>query len=458
MRFMKITIIVALGLVLACLVQKYRQLQYPLPPPDIDLNKYWGPGSGVGYKENVTITAFDISAQPEIIEDLKLQLNRPIHLHEPLEGVAFEYGFNSIYLQKIVKYWRDDYLPKWEERENHLKKFDHFQTEIQGIRNSFIHENPKNVKNKKVLPLLILHGWPGSVREFYDIIPMLTTPSEDNDYVFEVIAPSLPGYGWSQAASKKHMDNSQIAVILRHLMVRLGHEKFIIHGGDWGSIIGSNLAALFPQNTLAYHSNLCVNFSPLGVINGVISRLVPNFFYEKKHSKFFKTVREYVAFVLEEFGYFHLQATKPDTIGTVLSHNPIGLAAYILEKFSSVTNSEFKHLNDGGLTKHYTLDSLLDNIMIYYITNSITTSQRLYAENVSKSYLGKELERVTVKAPAGCAHFLHDIDHHTDYQLRSKFINLIHTAYYEDGGHFIAMEMPRILYEDFIEFIKKANL
>ncbi|XP_075168336.1 juvenile hormone epoxide hydrolase 1-like [Haematobia irritans] len=457
MRLMKKTIIVAFGLVIASLVQKYRQLQYPLPPPDIDLNKYWGPGSGDGYKENVAIKAFDISVQPEVIEDLKLQLSRPINLHEPLEGVAFEYGFNSNYLQKIIKYWRDDYLPKWEEREKYLKKFDHFQTEIQGLKIHFIHEKPKNVK-KKVLPLLILHGWPGSVREFYDIIPMLTTPSEYNDYVFEVIAPSLPGYGWSQAASKKHMDTSQIAVILRNLMVRLGHEKFIIHGGDWGSIIGSNLAALFPQNTLAYHSNFCVNFSPLGIINGIISRLVPSFFYDKKYSKFFKTTREHFSYVLEEFGYVHLQATKPDTIGSVLSHNAIGLAAYILEKFSSWTNNEFKHLNDGGLTKHYTLDSLLDNIMIYYITNSITTSQRLYAENVSKSFLGNDLERVAVKAPAGCAHFLHDLDHHTDYQLKSKFINLIHTTYYEDGGHFVAMEVPRMLYEDIIQFIKKANL
>ncbi|XP_013104822.2 juvenile hormone epoxide hydrolase 1 isoform X1 [Stomoxys calcitrans] len=451
-------LIVAASLGVAALVQNYRLMKQHIPPPKLDTKEYWGPGNGANYKENVAVKPFDISVKPEIIQDLMSQLDRPLKLHEPLEGVAFEYGFNSNYLQKVIKYWRNDYLPKWSERESFLKKFNHFQTEIQGLKIHFMHIKPKNAQGKKVLPLLLLHGWPGSVREFYEIIPLLTTPNEKHDYVFEVVAPSLPGYGWSQAASKKGLGPAHIAVIMRSLMVRLGYNKFVIQGGDWGSFIGSHVAALYPENTLGYHSNMCGTSGSLSMIKMVLSGFVPSLFYEKQHSKFFKPLGELFSHLIAETGYMHLQATKPDTIGTVLSYNPVGLAAYILEKFSGWTNGEFQHMADGGLTKRFTLDSLLDNIMIYYVTNSITSSQRIYAEHFSTSEMGLQMDSVAVKAPSGCARFLHDLAHSTDCQLKDKFVNLIHSTYHDDGGHFAAMEQPKILYEDFIEFAKKANL
>uniref|UniRef100_A0A1I8P5N7 Epoxide hydrolase n=1 Tax=Stomoxys calcitrans TaxID=35570 RepID=A0A1I8P5N7_STOCA len=451
-------LIVAASLGVAALVQNYRLMKQHIPPPKLDTKEYWGPGNGADYKENVAVKPFDISVKPEIIQDLMSQLDRPLKLHEPLEGVAFEYGFNSNYLQKVIKYWRNDYLPKWSERESFLKKFNHFQTEIQGLKIHFMHIKPKNTQGKKVLPLLLLHGWPGSVREFYDIIPLLTTPSEKHDYVYEVVSPSLPGYGWSQASSKKGHGAAQMAVIMHNLMVRLGHNKFVIQGGDWGSMVGSHLAALFPESALAYHSNMCSNSSPVSVLKMVFHSFIPSLFYEKQHAKFFKPIGELFAHIMAESGYMHLQATKPDTIGTVLTHSPVGLATYLLEKFSVFTDGEFKHLADGGLTKRFTLDSLLDNVMIYYVTNSITTSQRLYAEQFSKSQMELQMDLVAVTAPSGCARFLHDLAHSTDSQLKDKFVNMIHSTYYEDGGHFAAMEQPKVLYQDFQEFVKKANL
>ncbi|KAI8119030.1 Juvenile hormone epoxide hydrolase 1 [Lucilia cuprina] len=444
--------IVAFCLGLAALIQNYRLLSQPLPAPKFDLQEYWGPGKASDYKENTAVTPFDIAVKLELIEDLKTQLQRPLKLHDPLEGVGFEYGFNSNYLQTVIKYWRDDYMAKWPARESFLKKFPHFQTQIQGLNLHFIHVKPKKTEGKKVLPLILLHGWPGSVREFYDIIPLLTTPNEKSDYVFEVVAPSLPGYGWSQGASKKNFGPAQMSIVLRNLMLRLGHKKFIVQGGDWGSIVGSNMAALFPENVLGYHSNMCGTMGPIGMLKMVLANFMPSLFYDKQYSAFFKPLPEFFANTMEEMGYMHLQATKPDTIGTALAHNPVGLAAYILEKFSTWTNGEYKHLPDGGLTKRYTMDALLDNVMIYYITNSITTSQRLYAEQFSKEQMSLQMDRVGVKVPTACARFLHDLWHATDCQLKDKFLNLVQSTYHLEGGHFAAMEVPNVLYNDFIDF------
>lgn len=170
--------------------------------------------------------------------------------------------------------------------------------------------------NKIVLPLLLLHGWPGSIREFYDFFPLLTTPNDDSDYVFEVVAPSLPGYGWSEGSAKKGFGPAEIAVVLRNLMIRLGHKKFFVQGGDWGSIIGSNVATLFPDNVIGYHSNYCVLRTALSTLKGLVASTYPQAFVpEPKHVPFVFPMSEKFQFLLLESGYFHLQATKPDTIG-----------------------------------------------------------------------------------------------------------------------------------------------
>ncbi|XP_054739167.1 juvenile hormone epoxide hydrolase 2-like [Anastrepha obliqua] len=450
-------LLVAFVVLLAVFVHRFQFLLSSAPVPDLSDAEYWGPGSAAKYKENTAIKEFDISVKPEVIEDLKAQLSRPLTLHEPLEGIGFQYGFNSKYLETVVAYWRDTYLPKWSEREKFLKQFPHYETQIQGLRIHYIHVKPKTAKGKKVIPLLLLHGWPGSVREFYKIIPMLTKANAKSPYVFEVVVPSLPGYGWSQGASKINFGPAQVALVMRNLMLRVGHEKFVVQGGDWGAVIGMHMATLRPQNVLAYHSNLC------STTQHQISQFYkfwriwfPSFFVKDEHKDFFKPFGEELSFLIEESGYFHIQATKPDTIGTALLQNPVGLAAYILEKFSTWTNLEYKKLEDGGLTKRYTLDELLDNVMIYYVTKSITTSQRLYSEAFNFAHLGLNLDSVHVNTPTGCARFLYDLMHATDLELGVKFKNIVQSTYHNDGGHFAAMEQPLLLYNDFVEFINKV--
>lgn len=144
--------------------------------------------------------------------------------------------------------------------------------------------------------------------------------------------------------------------------------------------------------------------------------------------------------------------------GAVLSNNPVGLAAYILEKFSTWTDLRDRNANDGGLDKHFKKDALFDNLMIYYLTNTITTSQRLYAEAFTKHHFGLKLDRVPVQVPTGCARFEFDLAHETDWQLRSKFPKLVHSTYHRNGGHFAALQLPDVLYQDFTEFVKKLNI
>lgn len=244
---------------------------------------------------------------------------------------------------------------------------------------------------------------------------------------------------------------------MRNLMFRLGHSKFYLQGGDWGAVIASNMAALYPKNVIALHSNMCTAQNKFAMLKDWIKSAVISLFHSDEHQEFFKAPSELFEHIMEETGYMHLQASKPDTIGIALSNNPVGLAAYILEKFSTWTNIEYKHLPDGGLTQRFSLDALLDNIMIYYITNSIATSQRLYAENFSKSQQSIRLDRVPIKVPSGCTRFYHDLLHFTDSHLKTRYTNLIHSTYHKDGGHFPAMELPELLYADFIEFIEKLK-
>ncbi|XP_004536348.1 juvenile hormone epoxide hydrolase 2 [Ceratitis capitata] len=449
-------LLLGIAVTTAMFVYKYQEISSSAPIPDLKHDQYWGPGKAAEYKENAAIKKFDISAKPELIEALTKKLSEPLVLPEPLEGVGFQYGFNSKYLSEVIKYWRDSYLPKWNERETFLKQFPHYETQIQGLRIHYIHVKPKATEGKKVVPLLLIHGWPGSVREFYRIIPLLTNPNPKSDYVFEVIAPSLPGYGWSQAASKVNFGPAQMSIVLRNLMLRVGHEKFLIQGGDWGSILGSSISALTPQNVLGYHSNLCNTNHVVALVLKFARSWFPSFFITEENRAFFKTLGKDLLFIMEESGYMHIQATKPDTIGTALQQNPVGLAAYILEKFSTWTNVEYRQLADGGLTKRFTMDELLDNIMIYYTTNSITTSQRLYSEGFNKAQLSLKMDYVHVKPPTGCARFYHDLLHATDTELGTRFKNIIHSTYHSNGGHFAAMELPQILYDDFIQFVDKV--
>lgn len=158
------------------------------------------------------------------------------------------------------------------------------------------------------------------MREFYEIIPKLALPDAiAKDVVFEIVAPSLPGYGWSQSSSKTGFGVVQMSIVLHNLMQRLGYNEYYIQGGDWGSLLGSAIATIFPKHVLGYHSNICLTNTPLSNIKAAIASYYPSAFVEPKHQHFFFPRSEKLLYLIEEAGYMHLQASKPDTIGKNLS-------------------------------------------------------------------------------------------------------------------------------------------
>lgn len=165
--------------------------------------------------------------------------------------------------------------------------------------------------------MLLLHGWPGSVREFYELIPKLIKANSDTSYI--VVAPSLPGYGFSQGASITGLNPTEMAIVLRNLMISLGYNRFLVQGGDWGSLIGSSLSTLFPENVIGYHSNMCATLSFGGTLKAFVASFYPSLFIPEGFADFHFPMGEKFSYLLEESGYFHLQTTKPDTIGKLLS-------------------------------------------------------------------------------------------------------------------------------------------
>lgn len=189
----------------------------------------------------------------------------------------------------------------------------------------------------------------------------------------------------------------------------------------------------------------------------MIASLVPSFFLDDpKLAEWIFPLGSNFLYHLQESGYYHIQATKPDTIGIALSNNPAGLAAYILEKFSTLTNKNFRDRFDGGLEDFFTWDELIDNLMIYYMTNSITTASRIYKENYY-DILNHELVRVAVHVPVGAIYFKNEqVLTQFPFIIKERYKNIIHVTYHDDGGHFAPLQFPELLHKDVLTFVKKS--
>ncbi|KAJ8938571.1 hypothetical protein NQ314_011430 [Rhamnusium bicolor] len=363
---------------------KVKSIFYKIPPHPKLEDTWWGPRDQS--KEDSSIKPFKINISDEVLKDLQFRLENALPFQPPLEGVKHNYGINTNLLNNIVDFWRTKY--NWREREKFFNQYPQFTVSVQGLNIHYLHVKPTETKDLKVLPLLLLHGWPGSVREFYEIIPLLTTPQKGRNFVFEVIVPSLPGYGFSEAAVRPGLGPLQIAILFKNFMERLDYSKYYIQGGDWGGALVKIIATLFPEKIIGVHSNMCDVRTPLSYVKLFLGSFFPFLIVSKEHRHRMYPLGHRFSFLMLESGYMHIQATKPDTI--------VGLAAYIIEKFITWTNPEWKDLDDGGLTKKYTFTNLLDNVMIYWVTRSITTSMRIYSEAFGKNQSGGVIERYNI--------------------------------------------------------------
>ncbi|XP_037301915.1 juvenile hormone epoxide hydrolase-like, partial [Manduca sexta] len=220
--------------------------------PEIYHDKRWGPES---IKEDTSITPFKVEWKKEMVEDLLYRLNNRRPMTPPLKGTNYNYGLNTDTMSYWLDYWASNY--NFTTREEYLNQYPQFLTNIQGLKIHFIWIKPEVPKGKYSIPLLMLHGYPGSVREFYDVIDDIIKPT-GRDFVVEVVIPSFPGFGYSDATNYPGLGTAEMAFIFEKLMTRLGHERFYVHGGDAGAVIGNNLATFFPEKVLGYHSTMAV--------------------------------------------------------------------------------------------------------------------------------------------------------------------------------------------------------
>jgi len=358
-------------------------------------------------------------------------------------GTEWEYGTNIDYMKELTAYWKNTYLDQWKGvHEKKLNSMQQFVTEIDGLKIHFVH-----VKSKVegATPLLLSHGWPGSFFECSKVVSLLTDPESHDgtkEEAFHLVCPSLPGYGFSQAPKEKGFTTKQMAKTFIKLMAILGYDKYVAQGGDWGYLISVNVALNDPEHCIGLHLNAFLSSSlekPGAAFKSILKAVSPSFLIDNSHER--AHFSSLLSFLFDHAGYAHLQGTKPDTVGFGLSDSPVGLAAYIIEKFHGLSDC------NGSIENSFTKDDLLTNVMIYWISNSITSSMRLYYEMFHQ----KVEEIQYVSQPSALALFK-ELTTPPINQL-NDFLNLVQLNKMPSGGHFAALEEPTLLVNDIRKFV-----
>lgn len=417
-------------------------------PPLLELKQWWGRGQETDHEpEGTAIKEFSISLSNEVLNDLKERLART-YFFENLEGIDWEYGINPDYVKELVEYWRTKY--DWRSQEEILNTYKHYKTKISGLDVHFLHYKPEVKEGQRVLPIMFIHGWPGSFYEFYKVIPKLIAASTD-DYAFSVICPSIPGYGLSEAPHKPGFEPFAAGRIFCKLMERLGYESYYIQGGDWGSAIARAMALMNPSQVRGLHLNY---FGTM--FRGPLSYIQAKIFYPEKEQKKIFPVMNMLIKMLHEGGYFLIQATRPHSVALATNDSPAGLAAYIMEKFAVWSGCSLTSDTAICLESCFTKDELLTNVMIYWITHSIASSMRLYYETMHRHELRSAL-RIPITVPVGFADFPHELLPAPEPWIYSSFLDVVQYTEMPRGGHFAAFGEPEIFSNDVIQFVEKVE-
>lgn len=371
---------------------------------------------------------FTIDISDEILEDLnqRLALTR---WPDEIPRTNWLYGTDLTYLKELIAYWHTGY--DWRTEERLLNRFAHYRVPMGEIDLHYIHQPGVG---PDPLPLLISHGWPGSIAEFTKIIEPLTDPARFGGHprdAFTVVAPSSPGYGFSHAPCKGRLGIEEIADLFAELMTGvLGYKRFAAHGGDWGSFVTARLGYAHLDKLAGIHLTML----PVAPHPGDRAHL-------SKAEKVF--LKEAEIFQREGSGYQWIQGTKPQTLAYGLSDSPVGLAAWIVEKFHSWSDC------DGHIETRFTKDELLTNIMIYWVTNTINSSFYLYHRLRHRPWRLAPGEKITV--PTAVASFPGEILR-PPRQWAERIFNINRWTAMPSGGHFAALEEPDRLVEDIRAF------
>jgi microsomal epoxide hydrolase len=379
---------------------------------------------------DTAIRPFTIRVPDAVLADLKTRLKSP-RVPESLNGDGWTYGTDTTYLKQLVAYWRDRF--DWRAQERSLNRFEQFTTNIDGLTLHFIH---RRSKQPNALPLLITHGWPGSFVEFAKVIDPLTDPGAHGgraEDAFDVVIPSIPGFAFSEKPRGSGYSPARIAALEAKLMARLGYQRYGVQGGDWGSIIGTQVALNDAPHVAGLHLNMCTAAAPPGDPNEGLSEP------EKARLKVRQT------FQAEETGYQQIQGTKPQTIGIALNDSPVGLAAWIVEKFRTWCDC------DGTPDTIFTKDELLTNITLYWATETAASSARIYYE--SRHALPEPGGPRRIEVPTACADFPKEIIWAPRRWMEKRY-NITRWTEMPRGGHFAAFEQPGLFVDDVRAFFR----
>ena len=379
----------------------------------------------------MTAERFSIQIPEDVLIDLKYRLDH-IRWPDQLENVAWERGTEKGYLQSLVSYWSEQY--DWRAQETELNRLPQFRCTVDGVDVHFIHEHGRG---PNPLPIILTHGWPDSFIRYKKMIPLLANPARyggDPNEAFDVIVPSIPGFGFSGKPTVGGVNNSTVSELWAKLMTEeLGYETFAAAGGDMGSGVTRYLAAIHPELLVGIH------VTDIGIIRQLMTAH-DEASLSKEELQYKADVQKWI---VEEGGYISLQATKPQTLAYGLSDSPVGLAAWIVEKFRSWSDQ------DCEFDKKFDNDELLTNIMIYWITNTIGPSAHRYFENThSLPQLGR------IDVPTGVALFPSDVLL-PPREWAEKNLNIMRWTHMPRGGHFAAMEEPELLAEDIRAFFRQ---
>ena len=391
-------------------------------------------GQAAPAENEMPIVPFQVDVPQAAIDDLRNRLANT-RLPDQIPGTSWEYGTERSYLEELLAHWMNEF--DWRAQEARINAFDQFTTVIDDVDIHFIHQRSAN---PDATPLMIVHGWPGSISEFLDIIPPLVDPAAyggDIEDSFHVIAPSLPGFGFSGIPAARGYNPERIAHMLAELMERLGYESYAIAGGDWGAIINRHLANHYPERLIGLHSNMIIAAPPADEEQR-----------NRANPEELALTSARAAYMQNETGYQAIQGTKPQTLGYGLADSPAGVAAWIVEKFHGW--SDLPQGPDGNLDDNFSRDDLLTNISIYWFTGTITSSTRIYYEN-RNTPAEKPIEYIDV--PTGVAIFPAEIYLAPRAWVESAY-DLRHWTVMPRGGHFAALEQPELYLNDLREFFR----
>ena len=377
--------------------------------------------------EPAPIRPFKMHVPDRVLIDLRRRL-AGAKWPDQLPGTTWEYGVDIKKVRELADYWQNRY--DWRAQEAKINQFDQFTTEIDGQQIYFIHQRSPRAD---AIPLMLIHGWPGSILEFEKLIAPLTHPKDINSPAFDVIIPSLPGFGYSGPTTTRGWGPQRMAKALVVLMDRLGYSKYGIQGGDWGSAIAQDMAYQAPTHVIGLHLNLIYVPPPNQEAVAKMSDA------ERKRYSYFDR---------EESSFFFLQASEPQTLAYALTDSAVGWLAWMIGKFQLLTD------NNGDFLTAVDRDTFLTDVTLYWATGTIGSAMRIYREN--RLTIEEMVPTPHLETPMAYADFPREVAVPPLSWITQTY-NIVQKTSMPKGGHFAALEQPDLLVADIRKFFAKID-